>query len=196
MRMIVGLKGDLNDSKNFKKIIKVPKVKKINKNPNYYATTCLICTKTWHNTCCIKDDDDKKYCGAMNRNGYCEYCPKKCHWTEHKNRSYILEYYLEDQEVTLEDLKKRYYNSKNELSVKEQLFNGAKEELIKLNVECIETQSLITKSINRLRQIALNKSVFESASTLEFDEEYPLTLYLNVTPSAVTRLTFENDLAP
>ena len=65
-----------------------------------------------------------------------------------------------DWEVSLT---KRYYNSKNELSVKEQLFNGAKEELIKLNVECITTQSLITKSINRLRQIALNKSVFESA---------------------------------
>ena len=163
MRMIVGLKGDLNDSKNFKKIIKVPKVKKLDKDPNYYATTCLICTKTCHSTCIFKDDDDKKLCCVMDSNGYCEYCPKKCHWKEHKNRDYILEDYLEDEEITLEDLKKRYCNSKNELSVKEQLFNGAKEELIKLNIECIETQSLITQSINRLRQIALNKSVFESA---------------------------------
>ena len=163
MKMIVGLKGDLNDSKNFKKIIQVPKVRKIKKNPNYYATTCLICTKTCHPTCIYADDDDKKYCGAMDRNGYCEYCPKKCHWKEHKNRDYILEDYLEDEEITLEDLKKRYCNSKNELSVKEQIFNGIKEELINLNVECITTQSLITQSINRLRQIALNKSVFESA---------------------------------
>ena len=163
VRKIVDLKRDLNDSKNFKQIIQVPKVRKIDKAPGCYALTCLICSKTCHSTCSIKDDDDKKGCSAMDRNGYCKYCPKKCHWTEHKSSPYILEEYLENEEVTLEDLKNRYYDSQKKLSVKKQLFNGAKEELIKLNVECITTQSLITQSINRLRQIALNKSVFESA---------------------------------
>ena len=40
---------------------------------------------------------------------------------------------------------------------------GAREELIKLNIECLQTQNDITESINLLRKIALNKSVFESA---------------------------------
>lgn len=40
---------------------------------------------------------------------------------------------------------------------------GAKNDLINLNIECINTQDLITKSINRLQQIALNKTVFESS---------------------------------
>ena len=163
IKMVCDLKGDLNDSKNFTKIIKVPSVKKIAKEPNYYATTCLICTKTCHSTCCIADDDKKKGCAAMNNNGYCEYCPGKCRWDSHKNRDYILEDVMEDKTVTLEELKKRYYDSKNELSVKKQLFQGAKEELVNLNLECLDTQEKITNSINILHKIALNKSVFESA---------------------------------
>ena len=163
IKMLLSLKGDLNDSKNFTKTIKQPAIKKIDKDPNYFATTCLTCTKTCHGTCCIADDDRKAGCAAMDSNGYCEYCPKKCHWTVHKNRPYILEDVMEDKVITLEDLKKRYYNSKDQLSVKKQLFQGAREDLIELNLECLQTQEDITKSINLLHKIALNKSVFESA---------------------------------
>ena len=163
MKMVLNLKGDLNDSKNFTKTIKQPAIKKINKDPNYYATTCLTCTKTCHRTCCIKDDDNKKDCAAMDDNGYCTYCPKKCRWDLHKNRDYILEDVMEDKVITLEDLKKRYNYSKSQISVKRQLFMGAREELIKLNIECLETQDKINNSINLLHEIALNKSVFESA---------------------------------
>ena len=99
----------------------------------------------------------------MDGNGYCMYCPKRCFWSDHKNRDYNLEDYIEDKVITLEDLKKRYYDSRNEISVKKQLFDGAKEELILLNLECLDTQELIINSINTLRKIALNKSVFESA---------------------------------
>ena len=156
-------KRDLNDSKNFTKVIKVPSVKKNPKEPNYYATTCIICTKTCHSICTIADDDNKKFCAAMDDNGFYEYSPKKCRWDCHKNRDYILEDVMEDKTVTLDDLKKRYYDSKNELSVKKQLFQGAKEEIVKLNLECLNTQEKITNSINILHKIALNKSVLESA---------------------------------
>ena len=43
-----------------------------------------------------------------------------------------------------------------------QLIKEAKNELINLNNECINTEDLIIKSINRLEQIALNKNWFES----------------------------------
>lgn len=163
MKMVCNLKGDLNDSKNFKKKISVPKTIKKNKDPNYFATTCLNCTKTCHSNCYIADDDEKRGCAAMDPNGYCEYCPKRCIWSDHKNRDYILEDIMEEKEITLEDLKKRYYDSRNQLSVKKQLFDGAKAELIQLNIECLETQEKMQKSINLLHKIALNKSVFESA---------------------------------
>ena len=54
--MITELKGDLNDSKNFTKNIKVPKVKKFSvTEKGRFMTTCLICQKTCHGNCCIKD---------------------------------------------------------------------------------------------------------------------------------------------
>ena len=39
---------------------------------------------------------------------------------------------------------------------------GAKNDLIKLNLECIQTQQEMMMSVNRLKEIALNKSIFES----------------------------------
>ena len=42
----------------------------------------------------------------MDNNGYCVSCPKKCIWSEHKNRDFILEDVMEETTVTLEELKK------------------------------------------------------------------------------------------
>lgn len=157
-----------------------PTIVKVPKEPNYYATTCLTCTKTCHKHCCIKDDDNKKNCSSMNEDGYCQFCPNKCFWDCHKNRDYIIEDRMEPKTITLEDLKKRYNYSKGQLSVKKQLFLGAKEELININPECLNTEEDMIKSINLLHEIALNKSVFESAEQhidllieIEYSEHKP-----------------------
>ena len=83
-----------------------------------------------------------------------------------KNRDYILEDVMEEKTVTLEELKKRYNYSKSQISLKRQLFLGAREELIRLNLDCLDTQNDISNSINLLHKIALDKSVFKS------DEEH------------------------
>ena len=161
-KMISKLKGNLNDSKNFTKKIKVPKTKKVPiTKKGRYMTTCLICQKTCHSGCCIKDDDDKSGCACI-KNDYCTVCKNKCHWSEHKNRPYEIVDYMDEEIVTLKDLKARYYDSKNQLDVKSQLLMGAKNDLIKLNLECITTQQEMMASVNRLKEIALNKTVFES----------------------------------
>ena len=69
---------------------------------------------------------------------------------------------MDDETVTLEDLKVRYYDNKNKFDVKTQLLMGAKNDLIKLNLECISTQQEMMASVNRLKEIALNKTVYES----------------------------------
>ena len=74
-------------------------------NPGQYMTTCLICTKTCHENCKIADDEKKRKCACI-KNDYCEVCPGKCFWKEHKNRPYKLEDYIDEEESTLEDLKK------------------------------------------------------------------------------------------
>ena len=70
---------------------------------------------------------------------------------------------MAEEVVTLDELKKKYCDTKSDFDKKTQLFLGAKQDLTNLNVECINTQDLITKSINRLLQMALNKTVFESS---------------------------------
>ena len=161
-KIISDLKGNLNDSKNFKKTIKVPKTKKKPiTEKGKYMTTCLICNKTCHRYCSIKDDDDKSGCACI-KNDYCVVCKNRCHWSEHKNRPYELIDYMDEEIVTLEDLKSKYYDSKKQFDVKTQLLMGAKNDLVKLNLECITTQQEMMKSINRLKEIALNKTIFGS----------------------------------
>ena len=70
---------------------------------------------------------------------------------------------MAEEVVTLDELKKKYCDTKSDFDKKTQLFLGAKQDLTNLNVECINTQDLITKSINRIQQITLNKTVFESS---------------------------------
>ena len=162
LKMVSSLKGDLNDSKNFTKVIKTPKIRQVPVPPGLYMTTCMTCSTTCHKNCGIADDSGKRYCDCIEKD-YCKFCRGKCHWTQHKNRPYYYEDYMEEEVVTLNDLKKKYCDSKSDLDTKTQLLIGAKDDLINLNIECINTQDLITKTINRLQEIALQKTVFESS---------------------------------
>ena len=162
IKMISSLKGDLNDSKNFTKVIKTPKIRQVSVPPGVYMTTCMTCSTTCHKNCGIADDSRKRGCSCIN-NDYCINCRGRCHWTQHKNRPYYYEDYMAEEVVTLDELKQKYCQSKSDFDTKTQLLLGAKDDLIALNIECINTQDLITKSINRLQEIALNKTVFESS---------------------------------
>ena len=162
LKMVSSLKGDLNDSKNFTKVIKTPKIRPVPVPPGNYMTTCMICSTTCHQYCGIADDGDKRGCACISGD-YCIRCRNKCHWSQHKNRPYYYEDYMEEETITLTELKQKYCDSKSNLDTKTQLLMGAKKDLVNLNMECINTQDLITKSINRLQEIALNKTVFESS---------------------------------
>ena len=163
-QVINGLKIDINDSKNYEIETRVPDIKKVPfSESGRYMTTCLICIKTCHIECCIKDDDDKRGCACIDDNGYCVMCPKKCHWTEHKNRPYKLVSYMKTVKTTLNDLKKKYVTSGSKLDKKTQILNGTLDELLELNSQCLNIQDQLFQSINRLKEIALNKNVFSSA---------------------------------
>ena len=88
-------------------------------------------------------------------------CKNKCHWTEHKNRPYELVEFMDEEVVTQEDLKKKYYDSQNHLSVKIQILKGVLNEMNKLKLDCDKNQQEIMKSINILKEIILDKSSLE-----------------------------------
>ena len=165
INMIKSVKGNLNGAKNFTKKIKTYKPKKIPVYDGRLITTCLTCSHTCHDHCYCQDDE-KWGCAAMSGDRYnakCNVCKGKCHWTQHKNLPYIYQEELVEETVTLDDLKKLYYDSKSELDTKTQLIKGAKKDLIELNRHCLDIQDLITNGINRLKEIALNKSVFATS---------------------------------
>jgi GTP-binding protein EngB required for normal cell division len=168
-KIISDIKGDINDSRNYTKKIKVNKTKQVKTEPGVYMTTCLICTRTCHRNCSIANDDHKDGCGAMNwktesdkDKRHCLYCPKQCHWTQHKNRPYEIVDYQEEQTITLDYVKQKYCNSNTKLISKSETLRTIKTELIKLNIVCMKTQNKMMKCINELHKIALNKSVFNS----------------------------------
>ena len=168
-KIISDIKGDIKDSRNYTKKIKVIKTKQVKAEPGTYMTTCIICTRTCHRNCYIADDDQKSGCSAMNwktekdkSKRHCEFCPKKCHWSNHKNRPYEIVDYEEEETITLEYIKEKYFNSKKSIINKSESLQKIKTNLIELNIDCMKTQNEMVMCINELRNIALNKSVFTS----------------------------------
>ena len=136
-------KDTLQDSKNFKKTIKQPSIKKEELPPGIFATTCMTCTFTCYEKSTHIDENSKME--AMDKNGYCKFCPKKCHWSQHKNRTYILKDIMIEREIVLEELKKRYFDNCNKLSKSEQIIGEKILELKKISEECYEIQNELRK---------------------------------------------------
>lgn len=162
IKMVKNLKGDLNDSKNFKYKKKKITLEHIPIPDGQLTTMCKQCGVTCHEDCGCSNEH-KYNCCSMNSNGYCNICANKCHWSVHINVPYIIKEKTIEVEAEFEDLKKKYTSSKSNLSVKTQMLQNFKIELISLNKECLDTQDLITEGINRLKEIALNKSVFATS---------------------------------
>ena len=64
-------------------------------------------------------DDDKKTMNMKNEEDkemrYYIYCSKKCHWKEHKNRSFEIVDYQEEKIITLDYVEKKNSNSNSKL---------------------------------------------------------------------------------
>ena len=165
-KIINDLKKDIKDSDKFTKEIFVPKVRKVDLPQGKHTTTCLNCNFTCHKICYIADDAQKYYCASM-ENGKCVRCTGKCKWDAHKNTPYYIENYLEKEIVTLEELKKKYDDSTSKIFDRAKILKNIKNNIYILNKECIDTQEKITETINRLKQIALNKDILSSEEHIE-----------------------------
>ena len=157
------INADLIDkTKNFKIKTKKPKVTKNSLPPGRHTTTCLICNFTCHNNCSFSNNQDKKYCCSM-KNGICIVCPKKCNWQEHVNVPYIIKYTEIEVEETVDELKKKYYDSKNKLSLSEQIIKGKEHELEVIIVDCYYIQDEIRDCIEKLKAVALYPNTNETS---------------------------------
>jgi len=152
----------INKTRNFTIKTKRPNVTREPLPPGRHTTTCLICNFTCHKNCSFSNNDDKKYCCAMT-NGLCTVCPKKCGWKEHVNTPYIIKHGEIEVTETVEELKKKYYDSSNKLSLSDQIIKGKELELEKIMVDCYYIQDEIRDCIEQLKKEALYPNVNETS---------------------------------
>lgn len=153
----------INKTRNFKIKTKRPNITKEFLKPGRHTTTCLICNFTCHSNCYYSNNEEKKNCCAMNSAGICTVCPKKCNWKEHVNVPYIIKYGEIEVEETVEELKKKYYDSTNKLSLSDQIIKGKELELEKIMIDCYYIQDEIRECIEKLKAEALYPNVNETS---------------------------------
>ena len=133
-----------------------------------HTTTYIPCNKTCHTDCKIPDDDRKRKCRAMDKfTGECRICPRKCHWSEHKNRPYVIKYETVTETRTAEDLKKKYHKAVKEKTTSEKMMQSLEESLQKVHVEVLTTIKKAQQSLRRLDEIALKPNPLSQVDYLE-----------------------------
>ena len=152
----------INKTKNFKIKTKRPNVTRENLPPGIYTLVCLICNFTCHSNCEFSNNEDKRKCCVMNTNGYCTVCPKKCRWQEHVNVPYVIKHTEIEVEETVEELKKKYYDGKKNLSLSEQIIKEKEHELEVIIVDCYCIQDEIRECIEKLKAEALYPNTNET----------------------------------
>ena len=154
----------LEGSKDFKLKVQVPKFRKIPTCTN--TTTCLVCDRTCHKRCAFANDQDKANCNKM-RNGYCTVCPGRCHWSEHQNLPYLLEWYMEEQEKTLDDLKAKYDEANKGKLDKEKIMEGLMADLQKSQQSVADLLVRMKTCKERLNEIAMRPHTMPSEEYIQ-----------------------------
>lgn len=101
-------KSDIENNQNFEYTVDETKQQLIELIPGQHVTNCLHCNVTCHEDCRIPDDDQKKRCLAIGKDGNCKVCPGKCVWTEHKNTPYVIKCVIEKVTKTYAEMKDKY----------------------------------------------------------------------------------------
>ncbi|XP_061186853.1 uncharacterized protein LOC133194976 [Saccostrea echinata] len=114
--------------------------------PGTHVTNCIQCNTTCHSNCGIPDDDDKRRCCAMDSNGYCTICSKKCLWSRHRNHPYKYVVVVEKVQKNYEDVKKKF-----EMACKKKL--TVEEVIQKLGNEVVEQFEHTNEMMKRMKDI-------------------------------------------
>ena len=162
MKTIENNRDQVNSNSNFMIESTVYEHQKVETPPGQHTTLCLVCNRTCHENCAYADDKDKAKCVAM-KNNYCVVCIKNCFWDCHKNYPYIIKQIEKKTQVKSDALYRKYSDASSNISKSQQILNGLNEEYLKLTLHCMQLQELIRESVQRLRRIALQKNVLETA---------------------------------
>ncbi|XP_072115056.1 uncharacterized protein [Mobula birostris] len=125
-----------------------------------YITTC-------HYPCEIPNDDGKSGCAAMDSNGNCTVCPKKCVWSVHFNQKYRFDYVTQKGRRTYDELEKNYEVACVEKVIQQNIMESLEQELDVVQNAVLELIERLSMSIRRLEEIALRPNPLSTPAYIE-----------------------------
>ena len=155
--------ADIERAKEFEFLVTLEEPHKIKLKAGEYTTNCLKCNYTCHFPCYTQD---KERSPAM-RGGYCTVCPGKCHWSQHVNDQYRIEWRNRTEKRTFGDLKKKYYDVKSGKSKLESIAGNLAWELERKGAEVYETIKRARECFLYLDEIALKPNPLSEVEHIE-----------------------------
>ncbi|XP_071346400.1 uncharacterized protein [Trachinotus anak] len=144
----------MKENEDFQYEVEIDKSEKINLPPGQFSNNCHGCNYTCHFPCGIPKDENKRGCAAM-KNGNCTVCPGKCVWSDHFNMTYRWETKRVKEKRTYQELKKKYEAAVVEKMNSEKMIKHLEVEYEQVQGKVVEMMETLTKSLQRLREIAL-----------------------------------------
>ena len=155
MKILQEHEKDILDNQNFEYEVEETKQVKTELPKGQHTTNCLQCHITCHDNCAYANDDQKRYCCAMDGKGNCTVCDDKCNWTQHANTPYIFSYETHKVKKTYEEKLKMYKKAGEQKVSHEQVIERMMEEIDELSdfIEALMEQ--VNDCNNTLKTIAL-----------------------------------------
>ena len=143
------------DNKNFEyEVEEIRQVK--NECPRgQHTTNCLHCHVTCHVYCDLANDDEKRRCFAVDRNGYCTVCDGKCYWQQHANTPYVLTFETHKVRKTYLEKLRLYKKTVEKKVMHEQVIQRMVDELEDLCKGIQDMMKQVNDCNNTLKQTAL-----------------------------------------
>ena len=158
--------ADIERNKGFEILATLDEPHRVVLRNGEHTTNCLKCNYTCHYPCRIPDTKQKSGCVTM-KDENCTICAGKCHWSQHKNDQYRIEWRKRTVKRTLEDLKKKYHDAKSGKSKYESIVGGLERDLEKKGEEVYENIKQARACVQRLEEIALKPNPLSEVEYIE-----------------------------
>ena len=160
--------AEIATNKNFTYVVDITKQRKVDlQGQGIYVTNCIHCNYTCHKSCAYSKDEDKHKCSSMDAEGFCTVCTRKCKWDQHVNNPYRYEEYVEKEERTANDLKKKYYQAVAGKTKKESMMMSIDDQLKGVHTEVLTMIKQVQRCLGRLHKIALKPNPLTEVDFLD-----------------------------
>lgn len=168
IQIFTRFKTEIRNNENFEYMVEENKLEKVDiSGKGIHTTTCLTCNFTCHNSCGYANDNEKRGCCAMDGDGNCTECPKKCNWQNHSNVPHIFKWYTQRVKKTYAEMRDKYQKARKEKMSQEQVLQEMSEEIKILEVGIQFKVEEVTKFTNKLKDIALRPDPLSTAQYIE-----------------------------